>query len=333
MFEPQKLFIGLIDFFAILLPGALLVFLVRDEAANRFFGPNYYYPDGTKGWVIFGFASYLLGHFIFLIGAWGLDKIYDLIRKPTYQEQIRRLADGKRLSCLLPRYASRIFFSKDADSAQQIAIRIKEFYLGPIEASSSINAFQWSKARLAFAQAGALADVERFEADSKFFRSLVILCLLILVVLVPLHLIGNSGKVIWITIPVLVLAFWRYVDQRLKSTNQAYRFVIALEGTPESRFQNKPAPAGPSRAAGFVFRKRGETVEYLLVQGKTADEWILPEGRINPAECIKQTAVREVREQSGVWAQVKTFLIRGWLSVDGAVVPSDIYLMEAVDGR
>ena len=50
MFEPQKIFIGIIDFFAILLPGALLVLLVRDEATKRFFDQGFYYPDGPKGY-------------------------------------------------------------------------------------------------------------------------------------------------------------------------------------------------------------------------------------------------------------------------------------------
>jgi hypothetical protein len=31
-FEPQKFFIGLMDFFSILLPGALLTYLLRGEA-------------------------------------------------------------------------------------------------------------------------------------------------------------------------------------------------------------------------------------------------------------------------------------------------------------
>lgn len=30
-FDPQKFFIGLMDFFSILLPGALLIFLLRSE--------------------------------------------------------------------------------------------------------------------------------------------------------------------------------------------------------------------------------------------------------------------------------------------------------------
>lgn len=177
MFEPQKFFIGIIDFFAILLPGALLVLLVREDARS-FFYPGYYYPEGPKGWLIFGGASYLLGHFVFLIGSWTLDRVYGLLRQPTYQEQINRLAKGKRLSFLPFRYVSRLFFKDDADSAVRRAVGIKNFYLHPIEASSSINAFQWSKARLTFNQPEASATVQRFEADSKFFRSLVILCLI-----------------------------------------------------------------------------------------------------------------------------------------------------------
>jgi len=334
MFEPQKIFIGLIDFFAILLPGALLVFLVRDEAANRVFRPDqhYYYPDGAKGWVIFGFASYLLGHFIFLIGAWLLDKFYDSLRTPTYQKQIERLAAGQQLSCAPFRYASRLFFSKETDSAVRKAVKIKEFYLDPIEATSSMNAFQWSKTRLTLAHPEALANVERFEADSKFFRSLVILCLLILLVLYPFGWINESIYVVWITIPVLFLAFWRYVDQRLKSTNHAYRFVIALEATPESKFRKRTVSAGPVHAGGIVFRKKNGAVDYLLVQQKSGN-WVLPRGHIKQSEDMKQTAVRAVRAQAGVWASMQKFSQRALVLVDEAVVPVEFYLMEAVDGR
>jgi hypothetical protein len=34
-FEPQKFFIGLMDFFSILLPGALLTYLLMGEVARR----------------------------------------------------------------------------------------------------------------------------------------------------------------------------------------------------------------------------------------------------------------------------------------------------------
>jgi 8-oxo-dGTP pyrophosphatase MutT (NUDIX family) len=333
MFEPQKIFIGIIDFFAILLPGALFTLLIRDEAARRFFDAGYYYPDGPKGWVIFGFASYLLGHFIFLIGS-DLDKVYDLLRKPTYQEQVKRLAEGKRLSFPLFRYLSWVFFTKkDSDSAVTKAVQIKNFYLNPIDASESINAFQWCKARLALEQPEASAAVQRFEADSKFFRSLVILCLLVFV-LAPLDLITHADKVPWIAVPVLVLAFWRYIDQRMKATNQAYWYVITLEGKPDSKLRRRTLSVGPSHAGGVVFRSGTSGVEYLLVEAQDGS-WELPKGSIKQPESIRQAVVREVREQSGVWARIKSPspLMRVSLPVDGAIVPVEFYLMESVEGR
>ena len=37
-FEPQKFFIGLVDFFSIFMPGALLTYLLKDWVAMRFLG-------------------------------------------------------------------------------------------------------------------------------------------------------------------------------------------------------------------------------------------------------------------------------------------------------
>ena len=39
-FEPQKFFIGLVDFFSIFMPGALLTYLVKDWAALKFLGSS-----------------------------------------------------------------------------------------------------------------------------------------------------------------------------------------------------------------------------------------------------------------------------------------------------
>ena len=91
-FEPQKFFIGVIDFFAILLPGALLTYLLRirlerlpevDLRIERL--------EGAKGWVAFLVASYFLGHLMFLIGS-ALDEVYDWLRRRTLEQQVRRLA-------------------------------------------------------------------------------------------------------------------------------------------------------------------------------------------------------------------------------------------------
>ena len=152
-FEPQKFYIGLIDFFSILLPGALLSYLLKDDLGPRFFGKHYGSFAEAEGWMVFLFSSYLIGHFIFLLGSWLLDDhLYDPLRNATYQGQIKRLAKGETLSAGITRHLAKRLVKRDADKAVNLAEKIKEHYLDPLKASSAINTFQWSKARLTLDQ-------------------------------------------------------------------------------------------------------------------------------------------------------------------------------------
>ena len=65
MFDPQKFFIGMMDFFSILLPGAVLTYLFSDVAGAPIFKDDPI-PGGAEGWIVFIFSSYLLGHLVFL---------------------------------------------------------------------------------------------------------------------------------------------------------------------------------------------------------------------------------------------------------------------------
>ena len=60
--DPQKFFVGLMDFFSILLPGALLTYLLMGELGPVALGNRYYEVAGAEGWAAFLFASYLFGH-------------------------------------------------------------------------------------------------------------------------------------------------------------------------------------------------------------------------------------------------------------------------------
>lgn len=84
--DPQKIFIGLMDFFSILLPGALLTWLLMDEVAQAVLGNRYTQLAGAQAWAAFLFASYLFGHLIFLIGSW-LDEFYDWAPCSRYNTQ------------------------------------------------------------------------------------------------------------------------------------------------------------------------------------------------------------------------------------------------------
>jgi 8-oxo-dGTP pyrophosphatase MutT (NUDIX family) len=59
-----------------------------------------------------------------------------------------------------------------------------------------------------------------------------------------------------------------------------------------------------SHAGGLVYRRQG-VPQYLLVGAKDGSgEWVLPKGHIEPGEGEDETAIREVREETGVVAQL-----------------------------
>ena len=302
-FEPQKFFVGLIDFFAILMPGALLTYLTKDWAAARLgLGPAFPLGDAEAA-TVFLFASYLLGHMASLLGA-ALDEwIYDPLRKCTDLGQISRLAKGRRLARpWLRRFAkSDWLFGKSADAAVTQAVRLKSRQLHLLSAGSAVNAFQWCRARLSKEHPEGLSDVQRFEANSKFFRSFVI-------VLAALALF-YAARADWLKAAICLAsvapALWRYIDQRFKATQQAYWFVLTLEAMKGAQQVNPPREDGLTHAGGVAFRTSpGEPTKFLMLQAsKDRSQWVLPKGHIEPGEEPRTTAVRELLEETGHFAR------------------------------
>lgn len=304
-FEPQKFFIGLMDFFSILLPGGLMTFFVKDALGPVLLGQSSWDQlTGAQGWVGFLTASYLLGHFIFLLGAWLLDEhVYDRIRSATRRQQFQKLAEGGRPAWWLTMWMANRWISARSDHAVAQAVRLKGLYLDAVHAGAAINAFQWCKTRLLLEDREALAVVQRFEADSKFFRSLVV----VLALLMPWGALCGRPALAYAGVPLLILALWRYLDQRVKATNQAYWTILTLEAArPASRdTRDKTGTDRMTHAGGVVLRRVWGRIEVLLVRATRAPhEWVLPKGHIEPGEQASVTAVREVFEETGTWARV-----------------------------
>ena len=84
----------------------------------------------------------------------------------------------------------------------------------------------------------------------------------------------------------------------------------------------------PTHAGGVVFRRDPDAVRYLLVTARQSESWVLPKGHIEDGESPGETAVREVREESGIEAKVISEL--GRLEFDGrrGWIRADFFLME-----
>lgn len=59
----------------------------------------------------------------------------------------------------------------------------------------------------------------------------------------------------------------------------------------------------PTHAGAVVIRTDRQRREFLLLRATAGDEWVLPKGHIEPGETPEETAVREVREETGVIAR------------------------------
>ena len=200
-FEPGSFYLGVVDFFSIMLPGGVLAFFLAGPVQGDIFGTLFpAIPPGPAEWVIFLFAAYLLGHIVFLIGSY-LDVIYDPVRKRVWP--------------------------KETDFAYRQADRIKRERLDG-DAAEAINTYQWSRAVLTLGHPAGMAEIARIEADSKFFRSLVVVLVILLAAT-----IGNDWHRTGPVFPGLLtifagLSYWRYTERRYKSTEQAYRYMIVL---------------------------------------------------------------------------------------------------------
>jgi len=88
----------------------------------------------------------------------------------------------------------------------------------------------------------------------------------------------------------------------------------------------------PTHAGGVVFRRQGSLIEYLLVGPKKDDpkEWLFPKGHIELGEDHGTAALREVREETGVVAQLVCLLDQVEYKVADKEVRAKYYLMHAL---
>ncbi len=57
-------------------------------------------------------------------------------------------------------------------------------------------------------------------------------------------------------------------------------------------------------AGGVVFRKAGDAVEVALIGLRGGEVWTLPKGLVDGKEKVRKTALREVREETGLEARI-----------------------------
>lgn len=268
--DAAKGFLGIAEFFSILLPGALVTYVALADP------PQWLFPDpalpasakwaslpaaGTGGFapatnladaMIFLFLSYLIGHLIFLICS-AMEDVQDEARRtglrPTSPPKVNNFPAIKRgLGWLSKITGAALVYWDDLVlvtsklSAQgpttSLAEEITRNHTLRVSAEKITNAYQWAKVVITLEKPEALGQVLRFETDSKFFRSLVLVFLF-----GPFLMLSSwetcYGFVGWLLLPWL---YWRYVDQRTKALRLACCLLIALEVARKDGYRTATSP-------------------------------------------------------------------------------------------
>ena len=98
-----------------------------------------------------------------------------------------------------------------------------------------------------------------------------------------------------------------------------------------------PVTRAAVSAGGIVFRRAEEGIEIILV-GRTAERlWAFPKGTPDVGETLEETALREVREETGLEVRIVDTVgqVEYWYTArDGGRIQKTVhyYLMEPVGG-
>jgi 8-oxo-dGTP diphosphatase len=91
-------------------------------------------------------------------------------------------------------------------------------------------------------------------------------------------------------------------------------------------------------AGGVVYRKSEHGLEIALISVKNGEAWCLPKGIVDKGETMEETAIREVREETGITGRIIDSLgeIKYWYYIKAQNVKCRktvrFYLMEYISG-
>jgi len=298
----------LTDLCGILLPGLLLAYLLAPEAE----------PQDALSWALLLLAAALLG-IVNLLSSTALGGIYKAARGWTMDRQIAILARGGRLLPAPLRAALWLVFGEEQNHALGRAERLRKAALAPLQFKDALSTQGWCRALLATESPAALALVLQAEAQARFCRAL-------------------SMALLWgaWALPALLLVLPLTLGAYLRQRHAAESLLLAAAITLAARQgaslpPARTAPGSPTHAGGVVFRERGGARQYLLIEANDERlQWVLPKGHIEDGELPTHAAVREVREETGVWARLERELGDVAYSLGEKQLVVRFYLMRAL---
>lgn len=225
--KPGDFFLGVMDFFSILLPGAAFVYVIQPVVAAGI--PEQWLPATSSiGWAAFLVLAYTVGHLLHALGSRLLDEpVYEMRYLPNRQKKhwsVKQALGGDGVADM------------KAEAEKTLLGRV---CLETAADPRGTNYYDWCLSELRARNAAGALEVDRLQADSKLFRSLVFVFIAAALVsgaqavwvgLVDGNMSGLVGGVI-LSLTCLVLtrfAVWRFCTLRWTATKRVYEFYLIL---------------------------------------------------------------------------------------------------------
>jgi hypothetical protein len=272
--KPSDFFIGVQDLFAILLPGAGLAFIAMFWAALVDIPSDHVLHallslNGAGAWAAFFVTAYVLGHLVASMGS-KLDTLYDRRKGVVRNQALMKVVD-RALEMFLVQVAPSVEGTPKSPDPTKPVARQPAWWLKPINAvlvrgtwgteprrrqtavdeeegvEKPINAYKLARITLQTRAPAVFTEVARQEADSKFFRSLVIVAVFALAACTIqvfhdlwLYIQHEApwGRPVWggiyfvFVLLALRSSFSRFCELRLKATETAFQAMIVLDKRP-----------------------------------------------------------------------------------------------------
>lgn len=199
-YKPSDFFIGLVEFFSVLLPGFCVVYIVTINTIQ-------YYNFSDITWIYYAISSYIVGHILYAFsGLW---------QKSLNEWMITQFYDEKGL-------LRKIFKMKKARGLALIeqAKKIKNECFKEESYHEDIKFYDWINILISQNDPQLMAITQRLEADSNFFRSFTIVCI------VTACYYFYCTPILVISILLFFFSLWRFVNRKFNAEEFVSLYLI-----------------------------------------------------------------------------------------------------------
>lgn len=202
-YKPSDLFIGLIDFFSVLLPGFCVVCIISSRTIIH---KNFFSEPNT--WIYYAIGSYIVGHIVYAISglwkkslnSWMIIQFYS--KKGWLRKLFKNMSEARGISLI-----------EQAEKIKNECFKNESY-------SQDIKLYDWIIILMTKEDFELTSVTNRLEADSNFFRSFTIVCIVLAFYYSSCHYI------LICSILLFFFSLWRFVNRKFNAEEFASLYLI-----------------------------------------------------------------------------------------------------------